>query len=110
MSYKDRHFKKGENIMTWKDLITVFMLILGLFWGTGMLILLKRNKSKLETWPHIFGVGTGVYMFVASMTASIFLRPISEFVDYTIENLFWTLALGIMGYFSGRKIARDSRK
>jgi len=49
-------------------------------------------------------------MFVASMTASIFLRPISEFVDYTIENLFWTLALGIMGYFSGRKIARDSRK
>jgi len=59
---------------------------------------------------HIFGVGTGVYMFVASMTASIFLRPISEFVDYTIENLFWTLALGIMGYFSGRKIARDSRK
>jgi len=55
MSYKDRHFKKGENIMTWKDLITVFMLILGLFWGTGMLILLKRNKSKLETWPIFLG-------------------------------------------------------
>ena len=64
--------------MTSKDLITIFMLIPGLVWGTGMLVLLKRNKS--------------------------------EFVDYTIENFFWTLAVGRMGYFSGRKIARDSRK
>jgi len=88
------------------DLITMGQLILGVVWGTVMLILLRRNKSKPNMWPLIFGVGVGVLGFVLLMTGSILLRPISEFIDYTITNFFWSLAGGIVGYFSGRRIAR----
>ncbi|MCI0610587.1 MAG: hypothetical protein L0Z71_16195 [Anaerolineae bacterium] len=92
--------------MTPKDLITVRLLILGVVWGTGMLILWRRNKSKPEMWPRIFGVGTGVYGFVSLMLGSILFRPISELVNYTITNFFWSLVLSIIAYFGGRRMAR----
>jgi hypothetical protein len=80
-------------------------LTLGLIWGTVMFILWRRNKPKL--WPRIFGIGAGVYMFVLLMTGSMLLRPISEFVDYTITNFLLSLPAGIVAYFSARKIARN---
>lgn len=87
------------------DFITTVLLILGLIWGTCMLILFRRDRSKPEKWPHILGIGTGVFGFISLMTASILLRPISEFVDYTITNFFWSLAGGLVGYVSGRIFA-----
>jgi hypothetical protein len=93
--------------VTPKDLLTIVVLALGLVWGTIMLILWKRRKTKPKTWPNLLGIGTGIYTFVAFMTFSIFLRPISEFPNYTITNILWSLALGGIGYTSGRKIARN---
>lgn len=80
--------------------------IFGLFWGIAMYILLKQNKSKPELWPRISGFGVGVYAFLSLMTASILREPISEFVDYTITNLFLSLPLGIISYLTGRAYAR----
>lgn len=93
-----------------EDLNTLCQLLLGVVWGTGMLILWKRNKSRPKIWPRILGIGGGLYGFVSLMTGSMLLWPKSEFLDYTIENLFWSLAGGIVLYFSGRKLARDSGK
>jgi hypothetical protein len=95
--------------MTPKDLITIIVLIFGLVWGTIMFVIWRRSKTKPETWPHFFGIGIGVYMLVSSMTASILLRPRSELVDYIITNFILSLAVGLIGYFSGRKIARDAK-
>jgi hypothetical protein len=80
--------------------------LFGLVWGGVTYFLLKQNKSKLELWPRIVGLGLGLYAILALMTASIMNEPISEFFHYTIENLFWSVALGIIGYFSGRAYAR----
>lgn len=80
--------------------------ILGLFWGIVTYILLKQNKSKPELWPRILGFGIGVYAFLSFMTESIFSLPKSEFLNYTIANLLWSLPLGIIGYFAGRTYAR----
>ena len=96
--------------MTSKDLITIVVLILGLFLIASLFILITRGKLKREMWPLIFGAGAGLYMFVSSMTFSIFLRPVSEIVDYTISNVLWALAFGAMGYFGGRMIVRRVRK
>ncbi len=46
-------------------------------------------------------------MFVLSMSASLLTRPNSEFINYTTENSFWSLAMGIAAYISGREIARN---
>ena len=89
------------------DLITIVGLTVGFFLVAVMYVLLKRKKLKAKSLPYILGVGGGIYAFMSMMTASMLLRPISEFIDYAIENLFWSLALGIMSFFSGRKIARN---
>jgi hypothetical protein len=57
-------------------------------------------------WPHVFGIGSGVYMLVLSMTTSIISRPKSDFMNYAIEDLLWSLAIGIVGSVSGRMLAR----
>jgi len=88
------------------DLTTMVQLTFGLVWGVAIFILYKRNKSKPKLWPRIFGIGIGVFWFVVSMIGSMMLWPISEFVNYTITNSLWSLAAGIVGYFSGHKIAR----
>ncbi|MGI0016662.1 MAG: hypothetical protein ACREBU_24830 [Nitrososphaera sp.] len=88
------------------DLITMILLIVVLFLAAIVSILIKRGKLKPVIWPRVFGIGAGVFMFVSSMIASILLRPISEIVDYTVTNFFWSLAMGIVGYFGGRSLAR----
>lgn len=80
--------------------------IFGLLWGIVTYILLKQNKSKPELWPRILGFGVGMYAFLSLMTASILRESISEFVDYTITNLFLSLPFGIIGYLTGREYAR----
>ena len=80
--------------------------LFGLIWGTAIYVLLRRNKSKPELWPPISGFGIGTYAFLSLMTASMLSLPKSEFLAYTVENLFWSLPLGIIGYVSGRAYAR----
>ena len=80
--------------------------ILALFWAIVTFILFRRNKSKPELWPRFFGFGAGMYAFSSLMTASILREPISEFVDYTITNLFLSLPFGIISYLTGRAYAR----
>jgi len=92
--------------MTPRDLITIVMLIVGLFLAIVMYVLLKRKKLKAAALPRIFGVGIGIYAFVLFMVSSILLRPLSELVSYTITNLFSALVFGIVGYIGGRTIAR----
>jgi len=87
--------------MTTMDWITLSM---GVIWGTIILILWKRNKSNM--WPRIFGIGGSVYLFVVSMTQSVLFWPRSDFWEYTISNSLWSLAVGIVCYFSGRQLAR----
>lgn len=91
------------------DLISIVEFMVGLILVIVMQILIKRGKLKPETWPRVFGVGTGIFMFVASMITSIIQRPISEIVNYTVESFFWSLALGLVGYFGGRNLASRSR-
>jgi hypothetical protein len=93
--------------MTPMDLISIVMFMLGLFLAIVMYILLKRKKLKAAALPRIIGVGAGVYVFVSFMVSSILLRPLSEFVNYTITSLFSSLAFGIVGYIGGRRIARN---
>jgi hypothetical protein len=93
-----------------KDLITIVMLIVGLVWVTIFVVLIKLGRLKLEMWPRFFGIGAGVYMFISSMAFNILLRPRSEFMDYTISNVLWSLAFGIMGYFGGRIIVHNTQK
>jgi hypothetical protein len=92
--------------MTPIDLISILLLIPGLFLAVVAHILIRQGKLKPKTWPRVLGVGGGVYMFVSSMVTSVLLRPISEFVDYTIASFLLSLVLGIVGYFSGRELAR----
>ncbi len=92
--------------MTPEDLITMVMLSVGLFLVIVMYVLLKLKKLKVTALPRILGVGAGVYVFVSFMVSSIFLRPLSELVNYTITNLLSSLVFGIAGYISGRTLAR----
>ena len=92
--------------MITKDLITAGQLILGVVWGVGMFILWRRNRSKPKVWPRIFGLGGGLYMFALSILGLLGSRPTSEFVDYVTSNFFWSVAVGIIAYFSGRMLAR----
>jgi len=89
-----------------KDLITIIGLAVGLFLVVSMYILLKQKRLKPEALPRVLGVGAFVYGFVCMMTFSAILRPTSEFVNYTIENLFWSLAVSIMGYLNGLGFAQ----
>ena len=89
------------------DLITIIGLIIGLFLVIAMHILLKRKKIRAESLPRILGIGTWVYGFTSLMATCILLRPRTEFMNYTIESLFWSLPLGVIAYFSGRKFARN---
>ncbi len=86
--------------------IDVIALTFGLLWAIVTFILIRRNKSNPKTWARIFGIGIGVYIFVSAVTASILLRPLSEFVDNLIINLFLSLVAGTVGYISGRMLAR----
>jgi len=81
-------------------------LIIALVFGTIMLILWIRNKSKANMWPRIFGVWGGIYAFVLFMAVSIMQKPIAELFDYTTENFLWSLALGIWAHFCGRVLVR----
>ena len=93
--------------MDLKDLLTIVMLIPGLFLAVIMYVLLKRKKLKAKALPHILAIGAGIYTLVCSMIFSIFLRPISEFANYTITNLFWSLVFAAIGYLNGRSFARN---
>jgi hypothetical protein len=93
--------------MILKDLLTIVMLIPGLFLAAAMYILLKRKKLKAKVLPRILAIGAGIYTLVCPMIFSIFLRPISEFANYTITNLFLSLVFAVMGYFSGHRFAHD---
>jgi len=88
------------------DLITVLLLIPVIPLAVVVHILIRQGKFKPKAWPRALGIGGGVYMFVSSMATSILLRPTSEFVDYTITNLFWSLAMGIVLYFTAGMLAR----
>lgn len=81
-----------------------------LLWGIVTLILFRRNKLKPELWPRILGFAAGMYAFSSLMTARILREPISEFVDYAITNLFWSLPFGVIGYLTGREYARRRDK
>ena len=93
--------------MELRDLLTMIMLMPGFLWATAMYILLKRKKLKAKVLPRIFAIGAGVYMLVGSMIFSIFLEPRSKFANYTITNIFWSLAFGMIGYIGGRRLARN---
>jgi hypothetical protein len=86
-----------------KDL---FELIFGLIWLTGMLILWNRYKSNPKMWPRFFGVGGSAFAVILMMIESILFWPKSDFLRNTIAGFLLALAFGIMGYFSGRKLAR----
>jgi len=102
----DERSGRAKEIMTPKDLITIVMLIVGLFLAIVMYVLLKRKKLKAVALPRIIGIGVGVYAFVLFMVSSILLRPVSELVNATFTNLFSALVFGIVGYIGGRTIAR----
>jgi len=63
--------------MNLEDLLTIIILIPGLFLAVAIYILLKRKKLKAKALPRVFAIGSGVYALVGSMIFSIFLRPIS---------------------------------
>ena len=86
--------------------IDITVPIFGLFWGLVTYILLKQNKSKPKLWPRILGFGVGMYAFLSLMTASMLRERISEFMDYTLTNLFLSIPFGLIGYLAGREYAR----
>ena len=97
--------------MTLRDWSAIAQLTTGVIWGTGMLIIWRRNKSKPKTWPWIFGVGATVYMFVLSLLGSILpTRPMAQLLDYAISNFFWSFFIGVIAYFSGHMLARRFEK
>jgi len=88
-----------------RDTIDMILLVVGLVWGVILLYLWRRNKSKPKMWPRLLGIGGWVYGFTSLMTTSILLSPKSEIVNYTISNFLWSLAVGVVCYFSGRILA-----
>lgn len=88
------------------DLITLVQLLLGLLIAIAAYILIRRGKLPPKLWPRVFGIGGGVYGFISLMITSVLLRPASDATNYIIENLFWSLMLGIVGYFGTQKYAR----
>ena len=81
-------------------------LLIGVIWGAMMLVLWRRNKSKPKIWPRIFGIGGATYMLVLGEVESIFRRPTSDVSYDLINNIPWSLAIGVVCYFSGHKLAR----
>ena len=81
-----------------EDLVTLIEFVIGLFLAIIMYFVIKKGKVKLEMWPRIVGIGGGIIAFVFMMIMSMSLRPLSELVDYTITNFFWSLMLSIMSY------------
>jgi hypothetical protein len=90
-----------------KDL---FELIFGLIWLTGMLILWSRYKTNAKMWPRFFGVGGGVFVFILMMIENILFWPKSEFLYNTFTSFFFALAFGLVGYFSGHRLAHMKTK
>ena len=88
------------------DFITIIMLIPVFALAFVMHILIRRSKLKPKAWPRVLGIGAGVYAFVSSMVTSVFLRPSSEFLTYTVASFVFSLAFAIAGYLSGRELAR----
>ena len=88
------------------DLISILGLIIGFILAVVTYFLLKQKKIKAKALPHILAIGGFAFMFISGMIESLLNRPLSEFVSYTIENLFWSLAIGIVAYISGRKLAQ----
>lgn len=88
------------------DLLSIITLIYGLLFTTGGLILYRRSQSKPEVLPRLIGFGAGLYLFVSLMTGSMLERPITQIVDYLVTNTFLSLGFGLVGYISGRKLAR----
>ena len=95
--------------MELEDLLTIIMLMPGLFLAVAIHVLLKRKKLKAKALPRVFAIGAGIYTLIGSMIFSIFLRPISEFANYTTTNIFSSLIFAIVGYIGGRRIARIIR-
>jgi hypothetical protein len=96
--------------MTSDDLVSVFMISLGLIFIISMAIYIVRYKLKVETWPRIIGFTGGVYCFVSLMIGSIINRQLSGILEYTITNVVSSLALGVMAYLSLRIIAVRSKR
>jgi positive regulator of sigma E activity len=92
------------------DLVTILQILAGVVCGFLMILFFNRNKSNPTVWPRIFGIGGAVFMFIVSMIGSILSRPKSEYLDYTIASLAWSLVIGIMGYYGGYEIARRLKK
>lgn len=88
------------------DLITIIMLIPVFALAFVMYIQIRRGKFKPKAWPRLLGIGAGVYAFVSSMVAGVFLRPLSELLTYTVSSFFFSLAFAIAGYLGGRKLAQ----
>ena len=84
------------------DLLTTICLAIGLIVAIALQFLIKRNVFVPAMWPRGFGIGALAFMFISSMTASILLRPSSDFLDYTLANGFWSCLIGIVGYIGGR--------
>lgn len=100
-----------EEIMTPKDWITIAQLTTGVIWGTGMLIVWRKNKSKPRMWPRMFGVGVTIYMLVLMLIGIILqTRPTSQLLDFIISNFFWSLFMGGIAYFGGHMAARRFEK
>jgi uncharacterized membrane protein YdcZ (DUF606 family) len=96
--------------MTFKDSITLFTLGFGLILGSIVFILSRHYKWKQETWPYKAGLVGGIYLFVPLMLQSILSRPLSELVGYTVANIFWSLFLGGIVYFSVRGLVTNRKK
>jgi quinol-cytochrome oxidoreductase complex cytochrome b subunit len=97
--------------MTPKNWITIAELITGAIWITAMLVIWRKNKSKPKMWSRIFGAGVTVYMLVLTLIGIIRpTRPISQLLDYTISNFFWSLFMGGIAYFGGHMVARRFEK
>jgi hypothetical protein len=88
------------------DLLTVITLIYGLLFTAVGFIIYRRSQSKPKVFPRLIGIGAGLYLFVSLMTESMLERPITQIVDSLGSNIFLSLGFGIVGYISGRKLAR----
>ena len=87
------------------DLITIIMLIPVFALALVMHIRIKRGKLKPKAWPRVLGIGAGIYAFVSSMVAGIFLIPSSDLLNYVFFAFFLSLAFAIAGYLGGLILA-----
>lgn len=91
------------------DLITTVGLVIGLILTIVVFSLIRQSKLKPEMFPRVLGIGTTVYGFALLMTASLLLRPLSDFINYTLTNYLLVAALGIVAYISGYIMKRRQK-